>query len=174
MTNKIYPRISAIAAMDENRLIGSHNRLPWNMPGDMKYFKTLTTGHPILMGRKTYVSIGRPLPNRLNIILTGNPDFTAPGCVVVNSLDAGLEAALEQNNEEIFIIGGSEVYRQLMPRIERLYLTIIHHKFDGDAYFPQIDDADWQEVFRQRHSADADNAFDYSFVTFDRKTGLQV
>lgn len=170
MTNKVYPRISAIAAMDENRLIGVNNQLPWYIPADLKHFKTLTSGHPILMGRKTYESIGRPLPNRLNIILTTNPKFNAPGCVVVSSLEAGIDAAVEQKKEEIFIIGGSEVYNQLMERIQRLYLTIIHHQFeDGDAYFPKINPNEWNEIARESHKADEQNEFDYSFVTFDRK-----
>jgi dihydrofolate reductase len=166
--NKDYPRVSAIAAMSENNVIGKDNKLPWHMPADLKHFKTLTTGHAILMGRKTYESIGRPLPNRLNIVLTGNPHFEAQGCVVVRSLDAGLEIAAEQENEEVFIIGGAEVYRQLLPKIERLYLTVIHHVFDGDAHFPTLNTQEWREISNDKHQPDEQNAFAYSFVTLER------
>src|SRR5260221_12371914 len=115
MTHQARPKISAIVAMSENRVIGDDNQLPWHLPADLKHFKTLTTGHPILMGRKTYESIGRPLPNRTNIILTRNSDFDAPQCVVVTSIEEAIESPASTHSDEIFIFGGAEVYKQLMP-----------------------------------------------------------
>lgn len=162
------PRLSAIVAMSDNRVIGDKNQLPWHLPADLKYFKNLTSGHPILMGRKTYESIGRPLPNRTNIILTRNAEFTAPGCLVVTTIEEAMECAREAQSDEIFIIGGAEVYKQLLPHIERIYLTIVHDQFDGDAFFPELDEDQWQEVSRQNHDADENNEFDFSFVVLDR------
>jgi dihydrofolate reductase len=161
------PKISAIAAMSENHVIGDHNELPWYLPADLKHFKTLTTGHPILMGRKTYESIGMPLPNRTNIILTRNPDFKAPECLVVQSIEEAVERA-STNHDEIFIIGGADVYKQLLPTVDRLYLTIVHYTFEGDAYFPEINPSEWKESSRIRHEADDDNDYAYSFVIYDR------
>src|SRR5437868_6783924 len=123
--NANQPIISAIVAMAENRVIGKNNQLPWRMPADLQHFKAITTGHPILMGRKTYESIGRPLPNRTNIIMTRDATYTAAGCEVVTSIDEALQRANDLHSHEIFIIGGAEIYHQLMPRIQRLYLTII-------------------------------------------------
>lgn len=163
------PVISAIAAMAENRVIGINNKLPWHLPADLKHFKQLTTGNPILMGRKTYESIGRPLPNRLNIVLTREPQFQAPGCEVVNSIEAAMRLAAQDNKSEIFIIGGAEIYHQLLPKIQRIYLTIVHHDFDGDAYFPALSSTDWIEVAREKHCADAENMYEYSFITLERK-----
>lgn len=163
MTQK--PILSAIAAMSENRVIGIENQLPWHLPADLKHFKTLTTGHPILMGRKTYESIGRPLPNRTNIIITRNADFTAPGCVVVTSIEDAITRAAEENAQEIFIIGGAEVYKQLLPHVQRIYLTIVHEQFAGDAFFPELDLKEWKEVERETHAADENNAYSYSFIT---------
>lgn len=162
------PIVSAIVAMSENRVIGKNNRLPWHLPSDLKHFKTITTGHPILMGRKTYESIGRPLPNRTNIIITRNSTFQAAGCVVVTSIEEAVQHASSENAAEIFIIGGALVYRQLMPHIQRIYLTIVHHEFEGDAYFPKLNMNEWKESARERHPADTENAYAYSFITLDR------
>jgi dihydrofolate reductase len=161
-------KISAIAAMSENRVIGDDNQLPWHLPADLKHFKNLTSGHPILMGRKTYESIGRPLPNRTNIIISRNTDFEAQGCTVVKDIDEAIACAKKQNSEEIFIIGGAEVYKQLLPAIDRIYLTIVHEDFEGDAFFPELDMKEWKESERVRHEADEINEFAYSFIVLDR------
>jgi dihydrofolate reductase len=166
------PILSAIAAMAENRVIGKNNQLPWHLPADLQHFKLLTSGHPILMGRKTYQSIGKPLPNRTNIIMTRDPHWQAPaGCVVVTSPEQALQQAAALPAKEIFIIGGAEIYHQLLPITQRIYLTIVHHTFAGDAYFPVLDTTAWQETNRTRHTADEKNAYDYSFLTLERVYG---
>jgi dihydrofolate reductase len=166
------PIISAIVAMGENRVIGKNNQLPWRLPADLKRFKSLTTGHPILMGRKTYESIGKPLPNRTNIIISRNAGFEAPGCIVVSTFDDALLAAGRGESKEIFIIGGAEIYKQLLPRTERLYLTIVHHSFEGDAYFTEFDKSDWREVKREDCEADAENPYAYSFLVLERVVAI--
>src|SRR5262245_46555747 len=130
-------RISAIVAMSENRVIGANNQLPWHLPADLAHFKAITTGHAIVMGRKTFESIGRPLPNRLNIILTRDPHYSANGCRVASSFPEALAIA-GADVPEIFIIGGAEIYQQLLPHIDRLYITLIQHAFNGDTYFPEL------------------------------------
>jgi dihydrofolate reductase len=160
-------QISAIVAMAENRVIGKDNQLPWRLPADLKHFKALTTGHPILMGRKTYQSIGRPLPNRTNLILTRDPLFQVNGCITVASVEAALQSL--RSSDESFVIGGAEVYRLLMPYVTRIYLTIVHQTIAGDTTFPDLDDAAWKEVAREDHHADAENAYAYSFVTLVKK-----
>lgn len=162
------PILSAVLAMSENRVIGKNNQLPWRLPADLKHFKAITTGHPILMGRKTYESIGRPLPNRTNIILTHNPLFQAPGCIVVTSVDEAIRDASLENKEEIFVIGGAEIYKLLLPVTQRIYLTIVHHQFEGDAYFPELVEGAWKEVEKIEHRADGENAYDYSFLRLER------
>ena len=159
-------RIAAIVAMSENSVIGKQNTLPWHLPADLHHFKTTTMAKPILMGRKTYESIGRALPGRCNIVITRDPSFQAPGCVVVNSIEGALEAA--SYSEEIFIIGGALLYEHMMPRIQRIYMTIIHHEFEGDTFFPVIDKAEWQERERETHQADEQNRYSYSFIILDR------
>lgn len=168
MTNQ-NPVLSAIVAMDENRVIGLNNKMPWHLPADLKHFKTITAGHPVLMGRKTFLSIGKPLPNRTNIILTRDPQFSAQDCLVVPQLETALSMAQEFDQHEIFVIGGAEIYRQLLPRVQRLYLTIVHHQFQGDTFFPEWEAAEWQEVSRERHAADEQNAYDYTFLILERK-----
>lgn len=162
------PILSAIVAMAENRVIGKDNKLPWHLPADLKHFKSITTGHPILMGRKTYESIGRPLPNRTNIIMTRDAAYHAAGCIVVTSIEKALEQATVHEAGEIFIIGGAEIYRQLMPHIQRIYLTIVHHQFDGDAYFPELDMDEWKKVENVKHAPDEQNIYAYEFVTLER------
>lgn len=168
MNNAKSPTISAIVAMSDNRVIGKNNQLLWRLPADMKHFKTITTGHPVLMGRKTYESIGRPLPNRTNIILTRDGAYQAAGCKVVTTLDEALAEASSLTSDEIFIIGGAEIYRQLLPKIQRIYLTIVHHSFDGDASFPELNEWEWREISREKHEADGENGFGYSFVLLER------
>ncbi len=159
---------SAIVAMGENRVIGDDNTLPWHLPADLQHFKKITLGHPILMGRKTYTSIGRPLPKRTNIILTRNPKLAAPGCIVITSLDKLADHAELATTEEIFVIGGAEIYQQLLAKIQRIYMTIVHDEFGGDTYFPELDMKKWKQTSREFHEADEENEYDYSFLRLER------
>jgi dihydrofolate reductase len=161
-------KISIVVAMDANGVIGRDNELPWHLPADLQHFKKTTMGKPILMGRKTWESIGRPLPGRTNIVITRDSDYQADGCVVVNSIDAAMAAAGEQ--DEVMVIGGAEFYRQVLPRADTLYLTRIHASFDGDTVFPELHVADWREVERSDQSADEKNPHDYSFIRLERVT----
>ncbi len=156
--------ISIIAAMAKNRVIGRNNYIPWKLPEDMKRFKELTTGKPVVMGRKTFESIGRPLPNRANIIVTRDKNYKADNCVVVHSAGEAIKAA--KGNEEVMIIGGAEIYKQFLPRADRLYLTLIDKEFEGDAYFPEFDKNEWEEVSREEHES---NGLRYAFVNLERK-----
>src|SRR5256885_106331 len=151
--------ISLIVAMAENRIIGRDNALPWRLPNDLRYFRRVTMGHPIIMGRKNYASIGRPLPGRTNIVVTRDRHFEAPGCTVMHSIDDALAAA--GNDPEVFIIGGAELYTQTLARAQRLYVTQIHAEVAGDVRFPDVRTTDWHEVARERHEADAEHAFAY-------------
>jgi len=157
--------IALVVAMAENRVIGKNNQLIWHLPADLKFFKNLTTGHPIIMGRKTYESIGKPLPNRTNIVITRQPDFKAEGCLVAHSLNEALMMA-QQLDSEIFVIGGAEIYRQAMFLADTIYLTKVHHQFEGDTFFPEIDSILWKEVSREKHEPDEKNSYPYSFVTY--------
>jgi dihydrofolate reductase len=159
-------KISLIVAMDSNGVIGSDNGLPWHLPADLQHFKKTTMGKPILMGRKTWESIGRPLPGRTNIVITRDSGYQAAGCVVVNSIDAALQAAGEQ--DEVMVIGGAEFYRQVLPQADTLYLTRIHEAFSGDTFFPELNEADWREVERSDQVANEKNPHDYSFIRLDR------
>jgi dihydrofolate reductase len=158
--------ISIIAAMSANRVIGRDNALPWRLPADLKRFKNLTMGHCLLMGRKTFASIGRPLPGRTMIILTRQMDFTLPDILVAHSLDEALSLA---SGEELFSAGGEEIYRQTLSLANRMYLTIIHSEFTGDAFFPLYDETDWVLLEEERHQPDENNPYSYSFLTYDRK-----
>ena len=159
-------RLSIVVAMDDNRLIGSKNQLPWHLPADLAYFKKLTTGKSILMGRKTYDSIGRPLPNRRNIVITRNANISIPGCEVVSSIDHALE--LTKEDPEVMVIGGASLCEQLLPKINRLYITKIDGEFEGDVFFPKYDDFDWLEVSCESHPKDNSNAYSYKFIVLDR------
>lgn len=160
--------ISLIWAMDENRLIGVENRLPWKLPADMKWFRRNTLGKPIIMGRKTFDSFGgRPLPERTNIVVTRDRDYHAEGAVVVYSIDEALQAA--GSAEEVMIIGGASFYEQMLPRAERLYITLVHGQFEGDAWFPEFSMGEWQEVAREEHAVDEKNPYACSFLSFERK-----
>ncbi len=161
-------RIAAIVAMSENGVIGRDNKLPWHLPADLQYFKKTTMGKPIIMGRKTYESIGRPLPGRCNIVVTRDAAFQAPGCVVVHTVDAAFAAAPAES-EEIFIIGGAQLYETMLPKLQRLYVTLVHATVQGDAYFPHIDETLWQEHGCHTHQPDAQNAYAYSFIIYDRE-----
>ncbi len=155
--------IALVVARAENRVIGKNNQLIWRLPADLKFFKNLTTGHPIIMGRKTFESIGKPLPNRTNIIITRQEDFEAEGCLVAHSLAEGLMMA-QQMDSDIFVIGGAEIYKQAMFLADTIYLTEVHQTFDGDTFFPEIDTVLWQESSREEFKADEKNAYDYAFV----------
>ncbi|MDX5445878.1 MAG: type 3 dihydrofolate reductase [Zoogloeaceae bacterium] len=159
--------ISIVVAMDRNRLIGRGNTLPWHLPADLAHFKSVTMGKPILMGRKTYESIGRPLPGRHNIVITRNAGFAAPGCTVVTSVEAALAAAGAV--PEIMLIGGAQLYAELLPRVGRIYVTRIDAAFEGDAWFPALDDGDWVETARSDHDPDERNPYPYSFRVLERR-----
>lgn len=131
--------VSIIAAIDKNRALGKDNKLLWHIPEDMKWFKSHTSGHPVIMGRKTFESIGKALPNRLNIVISRNLSYRAPGCTVVETLEKGIDIAVQSDNTEVFIIGGGTVYAQALPFADRLYLTIVDGLYDADTFFPQYD-----------------------------------
>lgn len=159
--------------MARNRVIGRANALPWRLPADMAHFKALTTGHPVLMGRKTYESLGRPLPHRTNIVVTRDPRFEAAGCLVAHSVDAALTIAARHTDPahpEVFVIGGAELYRQLLPYADRLYPTLVEADVEGDAWFPEFDWNEWRELDRRRHPADLKNSHPCAFITLERKT----
>ncbi len=159
-------RLSIIVAMAKNRAIGVDGTLPWHLSSDLKNFKRITMGKPIVMGRKTYESIGRPLPGRENIILTRDKDFLQPGCSVLHDVDSLLEHCKGQ--EEVMITGGSEIYQLLLDRTTRIYLTEVDVNVDGDTFFPEYNPACWQEISRTEHIASAGNDHDFSFVILDR------
>lgn len=157
-------RISVIAAMAKNRAIGINNTLPWHLPEDLKHFKTLTMGHHIIMGRKTYESIGRPLPGRTTVIVTRDPNYRMEGCLSANSIDAAI--AVCAGDDEIFFVGGAELYAQVINRADRLYITEIQADYAGDAFFPAFEAASWRETAREAHVSAA--GLGYDFVTFSR------
>ncbi|MEK6983683.1 MAG: type 3 dihydrofolate reductase [Nanoarchaeota archaeon] len=156
--------ISLIAAMGKNRVIGKDNSLPWRLAEDMKRFKELTSGKPVVMGRKTFESIGRPLPNRKNIILTRDKNYKTEGCIVVHSADEALKAA--EGNEEVMVIGGAKIYEEFLPRANKMYLTLIDEDFKGDAYFPEYDKNEWKEIHREEHK---NQQYKFAFVDLERR-----
>lgn len=158
-------KISMIAAIGKNRELGKNNTLLWNIPEDMRHFRELTTGHAVIMGQRTYESIGRPLPNRTNIVLTVDPAFDAPGCVVCYSWDEALSEARKIESEEAFIIGGGSIYAQAISFADRLYLTLVDGEFDADVFFP--DYTPFFKVISRRDSSDENHA--YSFVVLERE-----
>lgn len=163
--------ISAIVAMTHNRVIGANNNIPWYLPADLKYFKKTTMGHHIIMGRKTFLSIGRPLPKRTNIVLTRDPFFVATGVNVMSSIDEALEFARDAEVQEVFIIGGGELYKQSMPKLDRIYLTKVHANVEGDVFFPEMSELEWKLISDEPHKADEKNNFDYNFQIYDRIAG---
>lgn len=158
--------IAIIAAMDRNRLIGDGPRLPWRLPADMRRFRALTMGKPIIMGRRTHESIGAVLPGRRNIVLSRDVDYRAPGCDVFPGLDAALAACAA--SDEPMIIGGAQIYAEALPRADRMHLTRLAGSFEGDTWFPDYDEAEWREVFREDHEAGADAPCAYSFIDLER------
>jgi len=161
------PLIAFAVAMDEQGVIGRANALPWHLPADLRHFKSVTLGKPIVMGRRTHESIGRALPGRHNIVVTRDRAYTAAGCTVVHSVAAAL--AVAGDAEEVVIIGGAELFEALLPRTERIYLTRIHARFQGDTFFPEPDPAQWREVQREDHLPDERNPHPYSFLVLERR-----
>ena len=161
------PIISLVAAATENNVIGRGNAMPWHLPADLQYFKRLTLDHFILMGRRTFEAIGKPLPRRTTVIITKNKDFSYTGCYTAESLEAAV--ALAQDEEEVFVAGGGSIYRQALPLAGRIYLTRIHTQLDGDTFFPAIDPARWALVHSDFCRADAKNPYDLSFLRYHRK-----
>ncbi len=158
--------ITIIAAIANNNALGINNKLIWHLPEDLKRFKRVTNGHHVIMGRKTFESLGKPLPNRTTIIITRNKNYKANNCIVVNSLDEALKNVKQDKNP--FILGGAEIYKLAMPIADKLDLTIVHHEFEADAFFPEIDTSIWKEKSREKFKADEMNKFDYSFVTYEK------
>ena len=166
-------KVALIAAFAQNLVVGINNSLPWHLPEDLKYFKRTTSGKAIIMGRKTYESIGRPLPNRTNIVVSRNATFSAEGVVVVASLEAAIKHAEDVNTingvDDVMIIGGAAIYEASLPLADRLYLTHVHANVEGDAYFPSVDFSQWLEVARDDFQKDESNPYDYSFVVYDKQ-----
>jgi dihydrofolate reductase len=158
--------ITIIAAIANNNALGLNNKLIWHLPEDLKRFKRVTTGHHVIMGRKTFESLGKPLPNRTTIIITRNKNYKANNCIIVNSLDEALENAKQDKNP--YILGGAEIYKLAMPIANKLDLTIVHHEFQADAFFPEIDTSIWKEKSRENFKADEMNKYDYSFVSYEK------
>ncbi|WP_127560386.1 dihydrofolate reductase [Saccharospirillum alexandrii] len=164
--------IALIWAMARNGVIGRDNKLPWYLPEDLKYFKRVTTGKPVIMGRKTYDSIGRPLPNRTNIVVTRDSSLNLEGVKVVTSLEDALDIARAESVisdvDEVIVMGGAEIYAQALPHADRLYVTLVHAEVEGDAVFPPIDLDAYQELAREDFNAEGPNPYDYSFVVYER------
>jgi dihydrofolate reductase len=161
-------RISAIAAMSKNRIIGKDNQIPWYLPADLKFFQRTTIGHHVIMGRKNYESLDKPLSRRTNIIITRNPYFISSGCLVVHSLEEALSIAHEGNEDEAFIIGGGEIYRLALDYLDRIYLTTIDLVADGDVTFPEFDPAQWRVTSEERFAPDARNVYPFIIQVLDR------
>jgi len=159
--------ISLIAAMAENRVIGRDSALPWHLPRDMRRFKELTTGHAVIMGRKTYDTLGKPLPNRRNVVITRNRSYGVPGVEVFHTLDDALCAVTAP--DEVFIAGGAEIYALALPRVDRIYLTVVHAWLDGDTYFPGFTVGDWRLVEDIRYQSDEKHRYPYSFRLYQRR-----
>ncbi|MFL9706207.1 type 3 dihydrofolate reductase [Aeromonas veronii] len=162
-------KISMIAAMAHDRVIGKDNQMPWHMPADLAHFKRVTLGKPVLMGRKTFESIGRPLPGRRNLVISSNPDYQAEGIEVVGSVEAALALLAGSSVEELMVIGGGHLYAEMLPSADCLYLTRIDLAVEGDTRFPAFDDGQWQRVDCESHPADEKNPHPYSFETWQRR-----
>ncbi len=158
--------IALIVATDHQSLIGKDNDLPWHLSADLRYFKKITMGKPLIMGRNTHESIGRPLPGRKNIIVTKNKHYKQEGCSVVHSIEAALKEA--NNAEEVIVMGGASLYKQFLPLANKLYLTLVHANLEGDTWFPQWQPNEWQQISREDHPADDKNEYPYSFIVYQR------
>jgi dihydrofolate reductase len=162
-------RLSIIAALSTNNVIGRDNGVPWRQSTDMKRYKALTLGHHLITGRKTYESVGRPLPGRITVVITRDPEYHAEGVIVAGSLEEGLRIGEESGDDEVFINGGAQIYDQSMHRADRMYLTRVHAEVEGDAYFPDFDDvSEWRLVDSEHFEADEKNEFPFSFLTYER------
>ena len=157
--------ISIIAAMDKNRLIGQEGRIPWRLPADLAYFKRLTLGHPVIMGRRTFESIGEPLSDRQNVIITANQGYQKKGCAILHSMEDALDFCMDK---DVFIIGGAQIYREFLPYAERLYITLIDDTFSGDSYFPEIDGNLWKLISKTQGERNEKNPYDYYFLVYER------
>lgn len=165
--------ISFVVAVSENNVIGKDNKLIWHLPADMKFFKEITTGHCIITGRKNYESIPdkfRPLPDRINIVITRQKDYKAPGAIVVGSVEEAISKAKELCDTEIFIIGGAEIFKQSFPYVNKIYLTKIYHHFEGDVFFPEFDLKDWKETERIQGIVDERNKYRHDFITLEKNS----
>lgn len=160
-------RISLIVAMAKNRVIGADNRIPWHLPNELRLFKSLTMGHHIIMGRKTYESIGRLLPGRTSVIVTRQRDYAVPGAVIAHSIDEAIGAC--RGDDECFIIGGADLFRETLPIADRLYLTIVDAEPQGDTFMPELDMGAWREARSESFAADDKHAHAYRFVAYDKK-----
>ena len=161
--------LSLLVAADEHNLIGKNNQLPWHLPNDLKYFRNQTWGMPILMGRKTFESIGKPLQGRKSIVITRNSHWQHEGVKVVHSIDEAIKEAEGMGVKEIFVIGGAEIFASAFPKARCIYLTRIHHQFDGDVYFPEVNQDEWELVSNRFCPADEKNAYPHSFQLWQRK-----
>ncbi len=160
-------QINVIVATGKNLAIGKDGQMPWHLPADLKYFKKTTLGHPVIMGRKTYESIGRPLPGRLNIVVSRNHEYQAKGCQTVSSLPEAFALAKTENEQACFMIGGGQLYQEIIPLADRLFITEIQENFEADTFFPAVG-AEWKEVERTVHQADEKNPYDYHFVVYEK------
>ena len=161
--------VSLMVAYSKNRVIGKDNRLLWRLSDDLKNFKRVTSGHHIIMGRKTYESIGRALPNRTNVVITRNKNFQAPGCVVVHSLEAAIDLARDNGETQAIITGGGEIYQQALSIVDKMYITEVDCEIDGDAYFPEIDTSNWKLVDEVHWQQDDKNEFNWTFKELSRQ-----
>lgn len=159
--------ISLIVAVSQNNVIGKDNKLPWYLPEDWKYFKRVTSGHHIIMGRATYESLGKPLPGRTNIVVTRQQTYDAPGCIIVGDIKAGFEYARSHGEAECFVIGGADIFRQSLVWADRIYLTRVMHDFDGDTIFPELNHDDWKMIKEERHLPDEKNRYPFSFQVYE-------
>ena len=161
--------ISTIVAVAKNNVIGKDNDIPWYLPADLKYFKKITTGHHIVMGRKCYESIGRPLPKRTNVVVTRNPFFIASGCLITHNVAEAVQLAEANGEEEVFIIGGGQIYEIALPHVDRIYLTEVDVEVEGDIFFPTIDPNNWNLIKETKNKSDEKNEYDYTFKILERK-----
>ena len=159
--------LSIVVAYSSNHVIGKDNRLLWHLPDDLKRFKNLTMGHPMIMGRKTFESIGKPLPGRTSIIVTRDPHYRREGCLVVHSVEEAIGVAFELV-PEVFVIGGAQIYERVLPMVQKIYLTEVHHFFEGDTFFPELNQNQWREIKRESFPADLRNPYAYDFVELER------
>ncbi|MCC9165709.1 dihydrofolate reductase [Pontibacter harenae] len=160
--------LAIVVAVADNNVIGKNNQLIWHLPADLRHFKQLTMSHPMLMGRKTFESIGKPLPGRTTIIITHQQDYQQEGCIVTHSVQEAIEQA-KKLDETITVVGGAQIYKEILPQIDTVYLTRIHHTFEGDTFFPELNEQEWEEVSREDFAPNEKNKYSYSFIELKRK-----